>query len=60
MAKTLEIKTRSWVHKGGELVELSTLPPEERRRYGQRLAVEYLNTLYAGRAAFRLQNAAEG
>lgn len=60
MAKTLQIKARSWVHKGDELVELSTLPLEEREAYGQRLAVEYLNALYAGRAVFYVQNAAEG
>lgn len=54
MAKTPEIRTRSFVHKGGELVELSTLPPEERREVGLRLAQIYLNTLFAGQAVFSL------
>ena len=57
--KELKIIARSFVHKGGELVELSTLPPEERRKIGQRLAVDYFNALYAGRAVFRLPEETE-
>lgn len=50
--KQQKITTRSWVHKGGELVELKTLPEEERRQIGTVLAAEYFNRLYAGRAVF--------
>lgn len=61
MAKRPVIKTRSWVHKGGELVELSTLPPEERRQAGLELAKIYLNTMFAGEAVFSLpEDKAEG
>ena len=60
MAKKPIIKTRSWVHKGGELVQLDTLPPEEQERVGTALALEYFNTLYAGRAVFTAAYAADG
>lgn len=55
MKKTREIKTRSWVHYGGELVELSTLPPEERERIGGKLAEAFYNELWSGKAVFHAQ-----
>ncbi len=56
MRKTREIKTRSWVHYGGELVELATLPPEERERIGEKLAVDFYNELWRGKAVFTAEN----
>lgn len=52
MAK-MKIKTRSWVHKGGELVPTDTLSPEERQELATWLCLTWFNTLYAGRAEFR-------
>ncbi len=46
------IKTRSWVHKDGKLVEFKDLPPSERERAALELRLRYLNTLYRGKAVF--------
>ena len=54
MAKNIDIKVRSWVHKGGELVEFRTLPPEERKEVATQLKLTYLNALYAGRVKFEI------
>ena len=51
-AKDMKITVRSWVHKGGELVEFRTLPPEERKEVATQLKLTYFNTLYAGRVKF--------
>ena len=59
MKKNQQITVRSWVHKGGELVELSTLPPEERRQIGMQLAKTYFNTLFAGQAVFSIPEEAK-
>ena len=47
-----KIKTRSWVRVDGELVEVKTLPPEMRQRVATALALEFNNTLFAGRVVF--------
>ena len=52
MAK-LKIKTRAFVHKGGELVDVDTLSPEDRQEVATQLALNWFNALYAGRAEFR-------
>ena len=52
MAKETKITVRSWVHKGGELVEVCTLPPEEREEVATQLKLNWLNALYKGRATF--------
>ncbi len=54
MAKDFKIKTRSWVHVGGELVDVDTLSPEMRQELATRLALTWFNTLYAGKAEFHV------
>ena len=43
---------RSWVHKDGELVEVSALSPAERAEVATQLKLKRLNAMYAGRATF--------
>lgn len=52
MAK-LKIRTRAFVHKGGELVDVDTLSPEDRQEVGTQIALGWFNALYAGKAEFR-------
>lgn len=52
MAK-LEIKTRSWVHKGNGLVAFDALSDAEREALATQLKVTWLNSLFAGVATFK-------
>lgn len=52
MAK-LEIKTRSWVHKDGELVAVDTLSASDRVELATQLKLAWLNALYSGTATFK-------
>lgn len=54
MKKNQKIMVRSWVHVGGELVEVDSLPPEERKRLAAELKVRWLNDIFAGRVVFSL------
>lgn len=54
MPRLPKIKTRSWVYVNGERVELSSLPPDKRRRVGLELAKTYYNALFSGEAVFSL------
>lgn len=47
-----KIKTRTWVRVDGELVEVKTLSLEMRQRVATALALEFNNTLFAGRLTF--------
>lgn len=47
-----KIKTRSGIRINGEFVELKDLPPDARDFVGANIAMNYMNTLYAGRAVF--------
>lgn len=50
--KQQEIKTISYVHKGGELVCTDDLTPEEKTKVGTWLKSTYLNSLFQGQAVF--------
>ena len=52
MRKKIELTVRAWVHKDGRLVNVDTLPPEDRVELATQLKVTWLNTLYQGRAVF--------
>lgn len=52
MAKGKPITVRSWVHKGGELVNVDTLSPAEREKVATQLKLAWLNALYKGVATF--------
>ena len=47
-----KIKTRSGIRINGEFVELKDLPPEVKKFVGTNIALNYMNSLYAGRAVF--------
>ena len=47
------IKTVSYVHAGGRLVNIDDLSAEQRQKLATWLKTTYLNNLYAGRAVFR-------
>ena len=51
--KQEKIKTRAWVHKGGELVDVDTLSPEDREEVATQLCLGLLGALFAGKAEFR-------
>ena len=59
MKKGQKITVRAWVHKGGELVDVDTLSPEDRKRLANELNLEWFNTLYAGKAVFKLAEETE-
>lgn len=46
------IKTSSWVPRGGEMVELASLSPEEKRAWATGAKKRYMNTMFQGRAVF--------
>ena len=48
-----EIKTISYVHVGGKLVNTADLEDEQRKRLGTLLKTTYFNALYQGRAVFK-------
>ena len=48
-----EIKTVSYVHVGGRLVNTEDLTAEQKKELGTWLRVTYLNALFAGKAKFR-------
>lgn len=46
------IRTRAFVHVGGELVDIDSLTAEQRSFVGAHLRVAMLNAAYEGRAVF--------
>ena len=52
MAKKFEIKVRSFVHKGDELVNVDALSPQDQVELATRLKISWLNSLYRGQATF--------
>lgn len=50
-----EIKTVSYVHVGDRLVNTADLTGEQRRELATWIKVTYLNTLYQGKAVFRVR-----
>ena len=51
----MEIKTVSYVHVGDRLVNTEDLDQEQKRKLANWLKVTYLNTLYQGKAVFRVE-----
>lgn len=47
-----KIRTKAFVHIGGELVDVDTLNDEQRGRLATALKTTYLNALYSGKAVF--------
>lgn len=47
-----KIKTRGGVRINGEFVELKDLPPDVRDFVRTNITINYMNTLYAGKAKF--------
>lgn len=60
MKRDQKITVRSWVRVGDELVEVDSLPPEDKVRFATALKLECLNTLFAGRAVFYVADEAAG
>ena len=52
MRKQPVIKTSSWVPVGGEMIELTSLPPEKKRKWATETKKLYMNTMFRGRAVF--------
>lgn len=52
MREKPKIKTSSWVPVGGEMVELASLPPEEKRAWATEAKKRYMNSMFHGRAVF--------
>ena len=53
----MEIKTVSYVHVGDQLVNTDDLSREQKKELATWLKVTYLNTLYQGKAVFRVKDA---
>lgn len=56
MAKKFEIKVRSFVHKGDELVSVDALSPQDQVELATQLKINWLNSLYRGQATFEQCN----
>ena len=54
MRKQQKITVKSYVHYRGELVEFDDLPPDVKQKAATELALRYFNTLFAGKAVFRV------
>lgn len=52
VAKKQEMKTVSFIHIGGDLVNTDDLDDDQRRRLATWLKTAYLNALFQGRAEF--------
>ena len=50
----MKIKTESFVHVGGELVNTKELTADQKQQLADWLAVTYLNELFRGKAEFRI------
>ncbi len=60
MRKTEKIRVVEYVHVGEEIVEISQLTQQQRKRVDQWIVTEWLNGLFLGQAEFSAPETASG